>query len=129
MLRERLDFVASFAQGRQLDWNHGQPVIEIFPEAAFGDHLLQIGVGGGDDSDADRVLSRTLSRPRCRWASNRDANASCRVSGLIVPHTDGIPKERNGPSGVTTSASANERLWTTDGLCSSPESARRSGTY
>src|SRR5688572_24148069 len=40
----------------------------------------------------DRVLSVTLSRPQRRWAPNRDANASCSGSWLIVPHTDGNPE-------------------------------------
>jgi len=30
-----------------------QPVPQIFPESAFGDLLLQIAIGGGDDADID----------------------------------------------------------------------------
>jgi hypothetical protein len=72
-------------------------------------------------------LGSTPPRPQRRWASNRDANASCSGRWLIVPHTDEIPRERNGPGGVATSALANERLRTTVGLRSSPDAPKPSG--
>ncbi len=49
--REQRDIFAAFAQGRQVDGNHAEAVVKILAEAAFGDFLGEIFVGGGDDAD------------------------------------------------------------------------------
>ena len=53
VLHEERDVVATFAQRRQLDRNHVQPVVEILAKRSFGHHLREIRVRRGDDADVD----------------------------------------------------------------------------
>ena len=57
-LHQQGDVGHPFPQGREIDGNHSDPVIEVFPELPFPDQLLQILVGGGDDPhiDLDRAM-------------------------------------------------------------------------
>ena len=49
VIDERRDVVAPFAQRRDLDRDHVEPVVEVLLEPAVADHLFQIAVGRGDD--------------------------------------------------------------------------------
>ena len=48
MVQQLRDVLAVFAQGRQAQIHHVQPIEEVFPEGSFADHRGQIAVGGGD---------------------------------------------------------------------------------
>ena len=47
------DIVAAFAECGEVDGDDIKPVEEVFAEAAGGDFVLEIDVGGGDDADID----------------------------------------------------------------------------
>ena len=49
--REQRNVLPALAQGRQLDGDDVQPIVQILPERAVRDHPLQVDVGGGDDPD------------------------------------------------------------------------------
>ena len=49
------DVLASLAQRRKLQRHHGQPMIEILPEAVRPDRLVQVLARGGDQPDVDRL--------------------------------------------------------------------------
>src|SRR5215470_118074 len=53
MPSEQWDIVASCAQRRQLNGNNAQPVIEVLSKASFGDFLLKILIGSGNDAHVD----------------------------------------------------------------------------
>jgi hypothetical protein len=53
VVRQGQDVVDALAQRRQPQRNDVQAVVEIFAEAAVGDALAQVGVGGGDDAHVD----------------------------------------------------------------------------
>src|ERR1700682_738548 len=63
MPREQGNVLAAFAQRRQLDWYHAKPVIEILAEATFGNLLLEILIGSGDDSDVHVAFFITADGP------------------------------------------------------------------
>ena len=48
-LNQGLYVPLSLPQGWNLDGHRVKPIVEILPEGAFGDALLQVSVGGGDD--------------------------------------------------------------------------------
>jgi len=48
VLDERRDFLAPFAERRQLQPHDIEPVEEVFAEPSFRDQLFESGVGGGD---------------------------------------------------------------------------------
>src|SRR5271168_5552782 len=47
---EQRNIFAAFAQGRQVDGDDAETVVEVLAEAAFGDFLGEIFVGGGNDA-------------------------------------------------------------------------------
>ncbi len=47
------DVTLALAQRGDVDGEDVQAVKQVFSEAAFGGHLLQVAVGGGDDADVD----------------------------------------------------------------------------
>ncbi|MNN18536.1 hypothetical protein D3C81_1317480 [compost metagenome] len=49
-MRQHQDVLATVAQRRHLQVEHVQAVEQVFAEAAFGDHALQVAVGGADDA-------------------------------------------------------------------------------
>ena len=51
MVHQYRDVLAPFAQRRQRDRQHVQPVVEVLAELAFGDHLFEIALAAGDDAD------------------------------------------------------------------------------
>ena len=53
MRGQQRDVLLALAQGRHLDGEDVEPVIEVLPEAALLRVLLQVAVGGGDDADID----------------------------------------------------------------------------
>ena len=55
---QQREVLSSLSQAWQLDLNHGQPIVQVFPECALAHHGSQISIGGGDDSDIDRFGSR-----------------------------------------------------------------------
>ena len=50
-LRYGADILGAFPEWWEHDWDHVQPVVEVFPEPAFFYSLIEIGVGGGNDPD------------------------------------------------------------------------------
>ena len=49
VLEQRRDLLAAFAERRQVERQNLEAVEQILAEAALGDQLLEVGVGGGDD--------------------------------------------------------------------------------
>ena len=54
MLAEEGDVLPAIPEGRETEGKHGQPVIEVLPEASPSDFLVQVLIGRGDDPDVDR---------------------------------------------------------------------------
>ena len=59
---QKLGVVRAVAKRGDLDLNHVEPVVEIFPEPAVFDGLLQIGVCGRQDADI-RLASALVAYP------------------------------------------------------------------
>ena len=88
VLDEHRDVVAALAQRRDADRDHVEAVVQVLLEAAVGDHLLQVAVGGGDDADvhALRALGRRAARTRApgctrsslAWMASASASRSRR---------------------------------------------------
>ena len=57
-MHEYRDVLGTLAQRRNHDGEHGQAEIEIVPEAAIGDGLLEIAVRCRDDADVDADRAR-----------------------------------------------------------------------
>ena len=53
MLGEGKDVLGAVAQRRNVDRDDGEAVVEVGAEGAFGGHLLEVGVAGGDDPHVD----------------------------------------------------------------------------
>ncbi len=68
MVQERIDqqknVIAPLAQRRQGQFENAEPVIEVFAELFFAYRLLQILVGGGDDTDVDGDFAGTSHRQK-----------------------------------------------------------------
>jgi hypothetical protein len=43
------DVFGALSQGRDVDAQHVQPLVQVQPEAGLGDHLFQRPIGRGDD--------------------------------------------------------------------------------
>src|SRR5215470_3561946 len=56
------DLFATFAQRRDVNADHAQPVIEILTKLAFGHALLEVGVCRSDDADVDALRPRFAER-------------------------------------------------------------------
>ncbi|MNR37956.1 hypothetical protein D3C85_1560210 [compost metagenome] len=56
---EQLGFVATLAQGRQVDFQAVEAVVKVFPETAILDPLQQVAVAGADDAHVDRLWLAT----------------------------------------------------------------------
>ena len=65
MLDEHREVVGPVAEGGQGDGEDLEPVIEVLAEAAVGDHLVEVAVGGGDEADVgpDRVVAAEALEP------------------------------------------------------------------
>lgn len=50
---EKRDVGLSFVQRRDLDHDHAEAMVKVFPEVAFGDLVLKVLVGGGHDPHID----------------------------------------------------------------------------
>jgi len=59
--------LGSFTQGRDFDLNDIEPIKEVFPEPSFFDGLIEIPVGGSDNTDI-RFSSGVVSYP-FEWRS------------------------------------------------------------
>ena len=57
MRGQRGNIFRAIAERRQVDGENGQAIPEIFAKSAFGDHRLQVAMGGGDDADIDMNLA------------------------------------------------------------------------
>src|SRR5581483_4111746 len=55
---EQGDVFFAVAQRRDFDGDDAQAIVKVFAEAAFGDELFQVFVGGGDDADVHRNFFR-----------------------------------------------------------------------
>ena len=53
LAHQQVDVLGSLPQRRQADGDDVEAVVEVGPEAALVDHLLQVLVGGGDDAHID----------------------------------------------------------------------------
>ena len=51
--RQRFDIARAFPQGRNVNGNNADTVIEILAELAIRDHLLQVAVGGSNQAHID----------------------------------------------------------------------------
>ena len=91
-LHEQRNVFAAFAHRRQVDRNNIQPVIKIFTEGAVLYHLLEIGAGGGNDSDVD--LYGAVSAHALKLAFLQDAQQFHLKSDRHVP--DFIQENRSG---------------------------------
>ena len=60
MLRQQLNIFAPLSQGRNLDRDDAQPIVEILPEATFGDLLIKITIRRSDYTYIDwNLLGRS----------------------------------------------------------------------
>ncbi len=55
-LGQQQDVARPLPQGRQVDHDHPEAVVEVLPEAPRLNRLLQVAVGGGHDPGVDRDL-------------------------------------------------------------------------
>ena len=62
-LAERKDVVRALAEGRQVDGDHRQAMVEVRPEATLAGGRLQILAGGRDDPHVDRLAARRPQAP------------------------------------------------------------------
>ena len=62
VIDERRDLLAPLAQRRQLQADDVEAVEEVLAEAALGDELFEVGVGGGDDAHVDLDRLRLAER-------------------------------------------------------------------
>jgi hypothetical protein len=53
VLGEERDVGGAFAERRHVDVEHVEPPVEVLAEAAVGDSLLEVAVGGGDEADVE----------------------------------------------------------------------------
>ena len=53
VMGQRRNVLAAFAQRRNRNDDHAQPVVEVFPEIAHFDFVQQVFVGGRDDPHVD----------------------------------------------------------------------------
>ena len=54
MLHQQGHVVSALREGWHVDWNHGQPVVQVFAKLPLGDGFLQVFVGGRKDPHVDR---------------------------------------------------------------------------
>jgi hypothetical protein len=52
-VNQQRDVFAAFPQRRDSDRKHIQPVVEVFAKAPGANHLREVAMGGGDQSDID----------------------------------------------------------------------------
>src|SRR6266542_3718447 len=86
MLGQRQNVLAPVAQGRQLDRNNRQPVIEIFAKCSLLDRFFQLDVGGGDDAHIDPTRASVAERRKfalLNYAQQTDLRFRWNVSYLI----------------------------------------------
>ena len=102
-LRYEVDIFGALPEWREHDWDHVQPVKEVFPEPALFYSLIQVGIGGGNNPDIGSscrgityalvllVLKKTeelrLKRERKLTdfvQEKRPALAGCYASGVIT---------------------------------------------
>ncbi|MNT56819.1 hypothetical protein D3C72_1941530 [compost metagenome] len=57
IVREHEDVLATLTQWRHLQVEYIEAVEQVFTEGAFGDHALQVAVGGADDAHIDLDLT------------------------------------------------------------------------
>ena len=63
VLGEQRDVLDALAERRQPDRDDVDPVEQVFPERALGDHLRQVPVGGGDHADVRLDLLGAAEAP------------------------------------------------------------------
>jgi hypothetical protein len=56
------NLLAAFAQRRDVNANHAEPVVQVFAELTFSDFLLEIGICGGQHADVDALRARFADR-------------------------------------------------------------------
>ncbi len=56
MVGQEREVLASLAQGRQLEREHVDAVVQVLPERAGRDRALEVAIGGGDDAHVDALI-------------------------------------------------------------------------
>ncbi|MNC79892.1 hypothetical protein D3C75_1325060 [compost metagenome] len=74
-MREHEDVLATLTQWRHLQVEYIEAVEQVFTEGAFGDHALQVAVGGADDAhiDLDLTVAPSVWAMPNPWPSTRQA--------------------------------------------------------
>src|SRR5208283_1242595 len=62
MIGQQWDIFATLTQVRDADGNHTEAVVEILAEKIFGNGLIEVAVGGGDNAHIDRNLAGAADR-------------------------------------------------------------------
>ena len=103
MLDQRRDLLAPFAQRRHRQAHDVQAVEEVLAEPPLVDHLLEVGVGRGDDADVD------VDRPRLAERVDLARLEEAQQLGLHVERdlADLVEEERAAGGGADD---ARERL-------------------
>src|ERR1051325_8685384 len=84
------DVFAAFAQRRQPDWKHAEPIVEILAEHSFANHAPKIAMRGGDDAYV-HLLRLRRSEPLERSFLQDAQPLGLQVEGQIA---DLVEKER-----------------------------------
>ncbi len=86
VIREEQHIVASFAQRRQMNTEHREPVVEIFTELRVGHRPLEIAIGGGDEANVGlqrRGAAHALIPPFLQHAQELGLRGRGQLTDLI----------------------------------------------
>ncbi len=100
---EARNVLAPIAQGRQMDREDVQPVIEIFAELPLGDHRLEVAVGRRHDAHVDLeglVAADALELALLQGAEELDLDFHRQIADLVEKEGPAIGQlEAAGPAG------------------------------
>src|SRR5258708_22880016 len=86
VVNEHRNIVASFTQGRDIDGQHVDAVIEVIAEAPVADHCAKIAIGCGDNSDVYTYFMCTADSPDLAFLESAEKfrlNAHVQLGNLI----------------------------------------------
>src|SRR5438094_146284 len=84
--REQRNVLLAFPQGRNADWKHVQPVIEIASKFPSGNHLFKIAVRGGYEANvnfASKRASQAFELPLLQCPQQLGLDFNRNVSNFI----------------------------------------------